>query len=114
MVLGTPVVGGVLAACGAQWFRFGREQETALKRSNSDKQRAVKAALMHPKCSGLSNKSIAAHVGVNEGMIRTWLLKLTSEVPKSTLRTGSDGRTIKRLTLGGRHDVAPVKNLPSS
>ncbi len=57
----------------AQWFSFGANKghdNAGLRRTNEDKQRAVEAALRHEKSSKLSNRQIAEHVGVSEGMIR--------------------------------------------
>lgn len=86
----------------AQWFSFSANKANGLRRTNDDKQRAVKAALMHPKGAGLSNRQIAAHVGVDEGTVRNWREKLTAEIPQSTKRKGHDGRTIDTSRIGKR------------
>lgn len=98
----------------AQWFSFGANKAHGLMRSNDDKQRAVKAALQHPKCVGLSNVQIARHVGVDEKTVRSWRekLNLTSEVPKSNLRTGSDGRTINVANIGKKQAEPPPMGPP--
>lgn len=59
---------------------------------------------MHPGGAGKSNSQIAKHVGVDEATVRNWREKLivTSEIPKSTARTGSDGRTINTENIGRR------------
>ena len=84
----------------AQWFSFGANKSHGLMRSNDDKQRAVKAALQHPKCVGLSDRAIAKHVGVDNKTVASWRAKLTEEIPQSKLRTGSDGRTINVANIG--------------
>jgi hypothetical protein len=86
----------------AQWYSFAANKVHGLRRTNDDKQRAVKAALAHPNGAGKSNSQIARHVGVDEGTVRNWRDKMqaTSEIPKSTARTGSDGRTINTANIG--------------
>jgi transposase-like protein len=89
----------------AQWFSFSANKTNGLRRTNEDKQRAVKAALRHSGAAGRSNVQIAAHVGVDEGTVRAWREKLTSEIPKSAKRTGRDGRTIDTSKIGKRESV---------
>ena len=48
----------------AQWYSFGANKGNGLRRTNQDKQRAVKAALQHPGGASLSDVQIAAHVVV--------------------------------------------------
>lgn len=91
----------------AQWFSFGANKAHGLMRSNDDKQRAVKAALQHPKCAGLSDRAIAKHVGVDHVTVSRWREKLTGEVHQSTLRTGSDGRTINVANIGKKQAEPP-------
>lgn len=93
----------------ARWYSFSVNKTHGLRRTNEDKQRAVQAALKHPKSQALSNTQIAKHVGVDEGTIRNWRQKLTTEVPKSRTRSGSDGRTINVSNIGRR---APVVTEP--
>ncbi len=87
----------------AQWYSFSANRTNGLRRTTSDKQRAVRSALTHPKAAGLSNRQIAAHVGVDESTVRVWREKLTAGIPQSAKRTGRDGRTIK---------VAKIAKLP--
>jgi hypothetical protein len=49
----------------AQWFSFGANGQHGLRRTNADKQRAVRAALAHPLSAGLSDREIGRHVGVD-------------------------------------------------
>ena len=98
----------------AQWFSFSANQSHGLRRSNDDKSRAVKAALAHPKCAGLSNVQISKHVGVDEKTVRAWREKMTSELPKSTTRTGADGRTINVTNIGRKAEQpSPPPATPS-
>lgn len=57
----------------AQWdsYAANKDQDTAGKRrTNSDKQRAVRAALMHPKAEKMSDVDIAEHIGVSRQMVQ--------------------------------------------
>lgn len=60
----------------AQWHSFSANKTNGLRRTNDDKQRAVKAALMHPRGAGLSDSQIAKHVGVHHDTVREWRAKL--------------------------------------
>jgi hypothetical protein len=84
----------------AQWFSFSANRTNGLRRSNEDKQRAVKAALLHPNGAGKSDGSIAQHLGVDPKTVSAWREKLTMEIPESTVRTGSDGRKINTSNIG--------------
>lgn len=99
----------------AQWHSYGVNKTHGLRRSNRDKERAVKAALSHPKAESLSNRQIAVHCGVNEKTIRKYRHQsdVTAEIPQSpsesaesidtesgVYRTGRDGRTINTAKIG--------------
>jgi hypothetical protein len=74
----------------AQWksYAANKDQDTAGKRrTNPDKQRAVKAALMHPKAEKMSNREIALHVGVGETMVREYRNKIICANSADTTRT---------------------------
>jgi transposase-like protein len=96
----------------AQWYSFGVNKSHGLRRTNEDKQRAVKAALAHPNGAGKSNSAIAKHVGVDEGTVRSWREKLSSEIPKIKTRTVTrNGTTYQQNTanIGKRqNDSVPV------
>lgn len=49
----------------AQWFSYAANQSHGLRRSNADKQRAIRAAIEHAKSKDLSDRQIAEHVGVD-------------------------------------------------
>ena len=86
----------------AQWASYSVNRGHGLKRTNEDKKRAVLASLRHANAASLSNVQIAKHVGVDEGTIRHYRahMEATSEIPKSTARTGTDGRTINTANIG--------------
>src|ERR1035437_3018846 len=68
---------------------------------------------IHPGGAGKSDSAIAKHVGVDVKTVGAWRGKLTMEIPKSTMRPGSDGRTIntaniRRLVF---HAAFPCRNL---
>lgn len=125
----------------AQWYSYGVNKTHGIRRSNQDKERAVKAALAHPRATTLSNRQIAEHCGVNEVTIRRyrneaestaalpqWNEKqdpaTTSDASKSRPRTGRDGRTINTAHIGkgkkgagkrGRKGsgISPRANMPT-
>ncbi len=69
----------------AQWFSYSVNKTHGLRRTNEDKERAVRAALQHPKANNLSNWQVAEHCGVNESTVRRYRQKIesTSAMPKS-------------------------------
>jgi hypothetical protein len=91
----------------AQWFSFSANRTNGLRRTNDDKQRAVRAAITHTKAAELSNRQIAAHVGVDESTVRAWREKLTAEFPQSKRRRGRDGRTINTSKIGKTKRAQP-------
>ena len=97
----------------AQWYSFSANRTNGLRRTTSDKQRAVRSAITHPRGAGLSNRQIAAHVGVDESTVRVWREKLTAGIPQSTKRKGRDGRTIA-VTKIGRAAILKADAAPSS
>jgi hypothetical protein len=56
----------------AQWYSFAANKTNGLRRTNEDKQRAVKAALAHPGGVGKSDSAIAKHVGVSAPTVAAW------------------------------------------
>jgi len=99
----------------ARWYSFGANKGNGLRRTNQDKQRAVKAALLHPGGAGLSDGQIAAHVGVSDQTVRNYRrqAEATPKVLKSTKRRGRDGRTINVANIG-RTVGAPQSPPPPS
>lgn len=77
----------------AQWFSFAANKANGLRRTNEDKQRAVKAALAHPLGAGKSDHQIAEHVGVDVKTVGNWRAKLvpSMEIPqmRTVIRNGS-------------------------
>lgn len=89
----------------AQWYSYSVNKVHGLRRTNPDKERAVKAALKHPRAAGMSSVDIARHCGVAESTVRNYRNQLTSQNAKSTaggqrMRTGLDGRTINTANIG--------------
>ena len=69
----------------AQWYSYAVNREHGLRRTNGDKERAVRAALAHPKSEGLSSRQIAEHVGVDEKTVRNYRRPSTAEIPQSVI-----------------------------
>jgi hypothetical protein len=92
----------------AQWYSFSVNKTHGLRRSNADKQLAVRAALAHPNASGLSDRQIAEHCGVSHNMIGEYRKSMQSTVigGQSNIRTGRDGRTIDTTNIGKREPPA--------
>ena len=82
----------------AQWHSVGSNKGHGLRRSNADKQNAVRMALdLHDE---RSDSAIATHVGVDHKTVAKYRAELTREVPKSATREGKDGRKIKTGKIG--------------
>src|ERR1035441_2906838 len=91
----------------AQWYSFAANKSNGLRRTNEDKQRAVKAALAHPGGAGKSDHQIAKHVGVADSTVADWRKKLNPslgnlEMAERTVTRG--GSTYQQNTANiGRH-----------
>lgn len=83
----------------AQWFSYGANQKHGLRRTNADKERAVRAALGHAKAGKMSDNAIADHCGVSHTFVAK-IRELTCNRCKSAVREGRDGRTIKVANIG--------------
>lgn len=94
----------------AQWYSFSANKANGLRRTNEDKQRAVKAALAHPRAAKMSDVKIAEHVGVHHDTVREWRQKLHPLADSaSRQRTGRDGRTINVANIEKRNpEPAPA------
>jgi len=97
----------------AQWFSYSANQSHGLRRSNEDKQRAVRAALAHPKAATLSNIQLAQHCGVDEGTVRKYRQNASSEFPKiATRQVTRGGTTYQQNTANigqGRRQAAEAR-----
>lgn len=93
----------------AQWRSYAANATHGLRRTNADKERAIKAALRHANAATLSNSAIAAHLGVTDKTVARYRQEMesTSEIPKSTVRTGADGRTINTANIGAKPASGP-------
>ena len=76
----------------AQWFSFSANRANGLRRTNDDKQRAVKAALQHPRAESLSDSEVARHCGVSVPTVAAWREKMG--VSLKTLKI--EARTVTR------------------
>ena len=72
----------------AQWYSLGANRINGLRRTTEDKQRAVKAALVHGHGTALSDTRIARHVGVDQKTVTNWRrqLQASQEIPKMASR----------------------------
>jgi phage N-6-adenine-methyltransferase len=85
----------------AQWESYGANKAHGLNRSQEDKERAVKAALHHPKGATTSDRDIAAHVGVSHPTVAKYRAELEAggKITTSPTRTGADGKTYDTATI---------------
>jgi len=86
----------------AAWHAAGSNRSHGLRRTNADKARAVRMALMLPGAASVSDRAIAKHVGVDHETVAKYRAELesTGGIPQSTIRTGADGRTIDTANIG--------------
>ena len=85
----------------AQWFSFSANRGNGLRRTTQDKQRAVKAALLHGRGTTLSDTQVARHVGVDQKTVTNWRRQLESsqEIPKMATRAVTrKGKTYQQRT----------------
>lgn len=90
----------------AQWRSYAANKDHGLRRSTADKERAIRAALRHPKAPALSNRELARHLGVDDKTVAKYRSEMvaTAEIPQSTTRTGADGRSINVENIGKLSD----------
>jgi hypothetical protein len=101
----------------AQWFSFGANKSNGLYGSNEDKQRAVKAALNHPKSCGLSDRDIARHVGVSDHCVGDWRGRLSMKVSQIAERTVTRGGTTYQqntANIGHLNDSLVARRIPQN
>jgi hypothetical protein len=93
----------------AQWYSFGVNKAHGLRRTNEDKQRAVKAALKHPRGASLTDEVIAVHVGVDAKTVAIHRSTLVArlEIPDVTVREGRDGKKYD-TSKQGKRSALPV------
>jgi hypothetical protein len=77
----------------ARWLSYAANQDHGLQRTNGDKQKAVTAAMKHPKGAKLSDRKIAEHVGVDHKTVAKYRGQLESsgEIPQIEEREVSRG-----------------------
>ena len=68
----------------AKWYSFSANKSNGLRRTTQDKQRAVKASLLHPNGAASSDRQIARHVGVDQKTVTNWRqqLQASEEIPQ--------------------------------
>ncbi len=78
----------------AQWFAVAANKAHGLHRSTADKEKAIKAALRHPKGLKMSDRKLAEYVGVSDKTVAKYRAELEgrSEIPNTETRTDTTGR----------------------
>jgi ParB-like chromosome segregation protein Spo0J len=93
----------------AQWASYGANVTHGLRRTNSDKAKAIRAALKHPNAK--SDDLVAEHVGVHRNTVLKYRQEMTSTNCAS--REGRDGRTINTANIGkSKPPPEPVDDEP--
>ncbi|MBI4905144.1 MAG: ParB/RepB/Spo0J family partition protein [Acidobacteria bacterium] len=85
----------------ARWYSFSANKSNGLRRTTQDKQRAVKAALLHANGAAASDRQIARHVGVDQKTVTNWRqqLEASEEIPQIAARTANrKGKTYTQDT----------------
>lgn len=92
----------------ALWYAIGANKAHGLRRSNDDKRKAVKAALLHPEGAKMSDRQIAEYVGVAPDTVNRYRRAMEAEgsLSESDTRTGRDGRTIDTANIGRKQKSA--------
>jgi hypothetical protein len=96
----------------AFWMSLGANKDHGLRRTNDDKARAVKAALVARP--SMSDRQIADHVGVHFDTVAKYRaeLKTTGTIGNSDSRTGRDGRTINTANIGKTNPTSSGPPIP--
>jgi transposase-like protein len=103
----------------AQWYSFSANRGNGLRRTTQDKQRAVKAALVHGRGTTLSDTQLARHVGVDQKTVTNWRrqLEASQEIPKMATRAVTRrGKTYQQGTtnIGKRKAAEPAARKSAS
>ena len=89
-------------------YAAGANATHGLRRSNAEKQRAIKRVLLDPQWQRKANNWIAKHLrvdGKTVGKVRD-KLEASSEIQKSATRQTSDGREMNVEAIGGAPEPA--------
>ncbi len=100
----------------AQWCSFSANRNNGLRRTTQDKQRAVKAALIHGRGGTLSDSQIARHAGVDQKTVTNWRreLQASQEIPKIASRAVTRrGKAYRQDTSNIGKGKAPRRRKPS-
>jgi transposase-like protein len=90
----------------AEWLALTANQKHGLRRTNADKQRVVRQALLHPYGATLSNSELARHCGVNDKTVAKIRreMETSSEIPKI------DKRMVRRNGVTYEQDTRNIGN----
>jgi hypothetical protein len=80
----------------AQWYSYSVNKTHGVRRTKLDRERAVRAALTHPRGADQSDRQIADYVGVSPSTVANYRKKLELEsgvqIGHLTKRLGRDGK----------------------
>lgn len=93
----------------AQWYSYTVNCGHGVRRTNADKERAVRAALAHPKSESLSNRQIAEHCGVGETMVRQHRKKATTALGAQSSGRNSETGEDSPSDIAAKNGIPPWK-----
>ena len=98
----------------AQWFAITANKTHGLRRTNEDKRKAVKMALVHPQGAEKSTRQLSEEIGVSHQTVHNIRTELASTVKslQSSRRMGKDGRVIDTANIGQKTSKYPHLNEP--
>lgn len=98
----------------AQWFAITANKTHGLRRTNDDKRKAVKMALLHPLGAEKSTRQLSEEIGVSHQTVHNIRTELASTVKslQSSKRTGQDGRTIDTANIGTKRQHEHLNEPP--
>ncbi|MGB2787901.1 MAG: hypothetical protein WBC13_01070, partial [Dokdonella sp.] len=89
-------------------YAAGANASHGLRRTNDDKNRAVKALLEDEEWAKWSDREIARRCAVDNSFVSRLRAKLTVDHPQSDIRSGADGRTINTANIGANRPAQPT------
>ena len=101
----------------ARWFACGANRMHGLRRTQSDKRRAILLALRNPRSKGLSDREIARHVGVSHetvAEVRKVHLAKSPDITPTVASTSSEKRTVSRGGQTYKMDTSNLTKKPAA
>ncbi len=91
----------------AQWHSFSVNKTHGMRRTNVDKSRAIRAALVHPRSVDKSDAAIAEHVGVHRDTVMKYRHQMKCDVRQNVTTDCGDCHFDLQETGKSNHSTAP-------